>query len=77
MTPPEKRTPTSPSGTTSWHPVLPGIGLTFGAGLGLLVALLLSTAPIALVIGVAVGAGLGLLVGAVARGLVDTPSSAP
>lgn len=79
MSRPEKRTPTSPSGSTSWHPVLPGIGLALGAGLGLLIALLLSTTPAALVTGVTVGAGFGLVVGAVARAQVgvDDPETHP
>ena len=63
--------PTSPSGTTGWHRVLPGIGLALGAGLGLLIALLVSTAPAALVTGVTVGAGLGLIIGAIARAQVS------
>lgn len=64
----EGPSPTSPSGAARWQPVLPGIGLAMGAGLGLVVALLVSTAPGALVVGVLVGAGLGLVVGAIARG---------
>ena len=52
---------------TSWHDVWPGLGLAIGAGLGLVVALLVSTASVAVVTGMAVGAGLGLIVGAVVR----------
>ena len=63
----EEPSPTSPSGATGWRPVLPGIGLVLGAGLGLVIALLVATAPAAMVIGVLAGAGLGLVIGASAR----------
>jgi len=67
-------TPTPPSGAASWRQVIPGIGLVFGAGLGVVISLLVSTAPTALVIGVMVGAGLGLVVGAMARSHVGVDS---
>ena len=68
--PAEGPSPTSPSGATGWQPALPGIGLALGAGIGMAVSLLVSTAPAAMVIGVIAGAGLGLVIGASARGHV-------
>lgn len=68
MARPDEPSPTSPSGATGWRQALPGIGLVFGSGLGLVVALLVSTAAAAPVFGLLAGAGLGLVIGASARG---------
>ncbi len=65
---PDPERPSAPrSGPTAWHQQLPGIGLVFGAALGIAVAALSSADAAGVTAGVLIGAVLGLLTGSIAR----------
>jgi hypothetical protein len=55
--------------------VLPGAGLSVGAGLGAVVGVLVTGTAIGLVLGGGIGAGVGLIGGAIARNLITARSS--